>query len=405
MRHVFTREELYELVWSRAVVRVAADLGVSDVALRKHCVKHRIPLPDVNYWGQRQAGKQPRRKRLLKAPKGVPDQIVICPRSLKVAAPSVQESVVAARARTAEVPERQDMHPLVAHTIEAARNAELDEWQAISGLGSDAFSIRVHPGTLPRVEQLLNALVHAAHARGLKFQPGWGGLELVVDGEAVSFAVIETIQRKRRLETAEEQAARDAGQPADDDVEAWLDYDEATQIPWWEFTPTGELRIEMGGWTNVIGATRKFVDTRSRKLESRIDDLLASFAAFAAGAKIERARQVERARLEGFARAERLRQTRLAELEAERVAWLDQKLKAIAERDGLRQFLEEQVRSSPVSENHAAMLEWLRDRLHAAEQRVASWTLRAEVDEMEAFHRAAFDIASQAGRLSPDLAP
>lgn len=145
------------------------------------------------------------------------------------------------------------MHPLVAHTIEAAGDAELDEWQAISGLGSDAFSIRVHPGTLPRVEKLLNALVHAAHAQGLEFQPGWGGLELVIDGEGVSFAVIETIRRKRRLETAEEQAARDAGQPADDDVEAWLDYDEANQIPWWEFTPTGELRIEMGGWTNVIG--------------------------------------------------------------------------------------------------------------------------------------------------------
>lgn len=394
MRHVFTREELYELVWSRAVVKVAADLGVSDVALRKHCIKHRIPLPDVKYWGQRQAGKQPRRKRLYKAPKGVSDQIVICPRSLKVAAPSVQQSVAAARARTAEASDRQDTHPLVAHTIEAARDAELDEWQAISGLGSDAFSIRIHPGTLPRVEKLLNALVHAAHAQGLRFQPGWGGLELVIDGEGVAFAVIETIRRKRRLETAEEQAARDAGQPADDDdVEAWLDYDQATQIPWWEFTPTGELRIEMGGWTNVIGATRKFVDTRSRKLESRIDDLLASFAAFAAGAKIERARQAERVRIEGLARAERLRQARLAEFEAERVAWLDRKLKAIAERDGLRQFVEEQMRSSPVSENHAAMLEWLRDRLHAAERRVASWTLRAEVDEMDAFHRTAFDTA------------
>ncbi|MCX8475368.1 MAG: hypothetical protein MT490_06170 [Sphingomonas sp.] len=405
MRHVFTREELYELVWSRAVVKVAADLGVSDVALRKHCIKHRIPLPDVKYWGQRQAGKQPRRKRLCRAPKGVSDQIVICPRSLKVAAPSVQQSVAAARARTAEASDRQDTHPLVAHTIEAARDAELDEWQAISGLGSDAFSIRVHPGALPRVEQLLNALVHAAHARGLKFQPGWGGLALVVDGEAVSFAVIETIRRKRRIETAEECAARDAGRPGDDDVEAWLDYDEATQIPWWEFTPTGELRIEMGGWTNVIGATRKFVDTRSRKLETRIDDLLASFAAFAAGAKIERARQAERARLEGLARAERLRQARLAEFEAERVAWLDQKLKAIAERDRLRQFLEEQARSGQVSENHTAMLEWLRDRLHATEQRVASRAVRAEVEDMEAFHRTAFDMALRTGQLSPDLAP
>jgi hypothetical protein len=50
------------------------------------------------------------------------------------------------------------------------------------------------------------------------------------------------------------------------------------------------------------------------------------------------------------------------------------------------------------------MLEWLRDWLNAAEQRVASWTLRTEVDEMEAFHRTAFDTVPRRGRLSPDLA-
>lgn len=62
----------------------------------------------------------------------------------------------------------------------------------------------------------------------------------------------------------------------------------------------------------------------------------------------------------------RLRQARLAEFEAERVAWLDRKLKALAERGGLRQFLQEQARSGSISENHAAMREWLRDRLQAA---------------------------------------
>jgi hypothetical protein len=39
------------------------------------------------------------------------------------------------------------------------------------------------------------------------------------------------------------------------------------------------------------------------------------------------------------------------------------------------------------------MLEWLRYRLHAAKRRVAHWAVRAEVDEMEAFHRTAFDTA------------
>ncbi len=39
------RVELYELVWQRALMRVAKDFGLSDVGLRKICVKHGIPTP------------------------------------------------------------------------------------------------------------------------------------------------------------------------------------------------------------------------------------------------------------------------------------------------------------------------------------------------------------------------
>lgn len=51
MRHVLTRQQLYDMIWERAVSKVAPELGISDVALRKQCVKHAIPLPDATYWG------------------------------------------------------------------------------------------------------------------------------------------------------------------------------------------------------------------------------------------------------------------------------------------------------------------------------------------------------------------
>ncbi len=47
MRHVLTRQQLYDMIWEHAVSKVAPELGISDVALRKQCVKHAIPLPDA----------------------------------------------------------------------------------------------------------------------------------------------------------------------------------------------------------------------------------------------------------------------------------------------------------------------------------------------------------------------
>jgi hypothetical protein len=35
-----TRAELHELVWSKPMTHIGRDFGMSDVAVRKYCVKH-----------------------------------------------------------------------------------------------------------------------------------------------------------------------------------------------------------------------------------------------------------------------------------------------------------------------------------------------------------------------------
>eukprot|EP01037_Dinobryon_pediforme_P018816 gene18816-19127_t len=77
MQHVLTRQQLYDMIWERAVSKVAPELGISDVALRKQCVKHVIPLPDATYWGRLHAERPIKRTPLGAAPKGVSDRIVI----------------------------------------------------------------------------------------------------------------------------------------------------------------------------------------------------------------------------------------------------------------------------------------------------------------------------------------
>ena len=53
----YTRQELYELVWSTPMVKFAKEFGLSDAGLRKTCVKHDIPTPPLGYWARLNFGE------------------------------------------------------------------------------------------------------------------------------------------------------------------------------------------------------------------------------------------------------------------------------------------------------------------------------------------------------------
>ena len=59
-----SRVELFELVWSKPMTNLAKELGLSDVGLRKICVKYGIPLPQRGYWARLQVGKRDPRPEL-----------------------------------------------------------------------------------------------------------------------------------------------------------------------------------------------------------------------------------------------------------------------------------------------------------------------------------------------------
>ena len=47
-----TRQDLYELAWSKPMVELAQDFGISDVALAKRLRKLGIPVPGRGYWAR-----------------------------------------------------------------------------------------------------------------------------------------------------------------------------------------------------------------------------------------------------------------------------------------------------------------------------------------------------------------
>jgi hypothetical protein len=61
-----SREDLYELVWSKPMLELAKDFGISDVALAKRCRRLGIPVPGRGYWARIDAGQKPYRPKLPK---------------------------------------------------------------------------------------------------------------------------------------------------------------------------------------------------------------------------------------------------------------------------------------------------------------------------------------------------
>ena len=64
------RSELYALVWSKPVQQVAADIGVSGVAVAKACRRHGIPVPARGSWARQRYGHRVKQPPLPALPDG-----------------------------------------------------------------------------------------------------------------------------------------------------------------------------------------------------------------------------------------------------------------------------------------------------------------------------------------------
>jgi hypothetical protein len=70
--NVITREELYELVWSTPMIKVAEKFEVSGSYLARVCTELRVPRPERGYWAKLAVGKAPQRPALPEPLSGDP---------------------------------------------------------------------------------------------------------------------------------------------------------------------------------------------------------------------------------------------------------------------------------------------------------------------------------------------
>src|SRR5688572_26670815 len=77
MSQTFSRQELFDLVWSEPTRTIAKRLGISDVGLAKACRRADLLLPPRGYWAKLAAGKTVKKPQLPPRAPGMSDRIVL----------------------------------------------------------------------------------------------------------------------------------------------------------------------------------------------------------------------------------------------------------------------------------------------------------------------------------------
>jgi hypothetical protein len=77
MGYLFTRQELYDLVWTGPMTTHAKSLGISGVGLAKACRRGDIPVPPRGYWARLAAGQRVARTPLPRRAPGMSDRVTV----------------------------------------------------------------------------------------------------------------------------------------------------------------------------------------------------------------------------------------------------------------------------------------------------------------------------------------
>ena len=57
-KQTLSRKELYDLAWSESMLSLSKKYSISDVGLRKICIRMSIPIPQNGHWQKIQFGKK-----------------------------------------------------------------------------------------------------------------------------------------------------------------------------------------------------------------------------------------------------------------------------------------------------------------------------------------------------------
>ena len=386
---VFSREQFYELVWSKPMTALAKEFGLSDVALHKICRKHDVPNPPPGWWAKKAAGKSVRVTPLPKLKAGISERIVITGAELR----REPESLAAAREKarvlaSAPMPDDVDAHPIVARTIAALHKSKPGHAGLVRSEGRKHIACEVAPACLDRLELALNRIVAAAAQQNFALDPGSKSAHFSGADETVGFSIAESFRRVKHELTAKEQeqlARWERKSERDRLAGRWDSWVSRPHFPEWDYHATGQLGLELEYFYGAGSPRRAFRDGKVQRLEEMAGDIAVGIAVFAAAKTEQRLeREAEQRRVEEQRRL-REQALRTQHVEERRVAALGRIVDDIEQAEKLRRLLGKLGMSDAGDARVAEFIRWTQDRLDRNEAAIAAEALAKRFAEERLF--------------------
>lgn len=279
------RDTLYAEVWANPVTIVAARYGLSDVGLAKICRALNIPLPSRGYWAKLKAGRVMKQVPLPKLKGPVPsttrlirltDQEAQERQASKQAASKVKKQVEKQVEQIAVLPDANaPLHPLVATTMR--RLSAKGNWPTNPALRlspKEVLHVSVTQESLDRAIRLLDAVLKALSSYSITVAidvaQGKTFLEFPETGTRLELELTEQVRRSNHVLTRAEELAKKRYYSSD-----WRNRGEYPQIPQYDYTPTGVLKLSLGRWPS-----KSWSDTPRTQLGERLATIVSGTIAF-----------------------------------------------------------------------------------------------------------------------------
>lgn len=343
----FTRSELYDLVWATPMTKLAKQFGLSDVGLRKICVKHNIPTPPLGYWAKLQFGKRPKQPNLPPLARGELDRVFVTISAVNEMPEKVILAESQARKSIGEKLNISDQahkprHPIARATKRALREATLDNEGFISTASvAGTIKVIVARPTVPRVTAIIEAIATTLEQRGQQLIKTDNGVDLIVDGERLKLTVHETKSQQPHQPTRAELAAKDKWEQ---DRIKWPSIYDSNRMHWrrWDYSPSGRLCLQLEdpdaySWRpeRILG---RWYDRKTSQLEDYLNEIIIKMHAGAALVRHRLDVAAEEERLRQEAEDRRLREQERRERVAKREAFIEEKATLYAKLTKLQSF-------------------------------------------------------------------
>ena len=359
---IFEREPLYAEVWKEPVTEVAKRYGISDVALRKICVRLGVPVPPLGYWAKLAAGKKSFITRLPADHKG--DTRYVRSRYIDSEAPERDARIASLLAQhpLPELPPSSlkasldECHPIVRRTSKALGPRSRNDRGLLQSDGQEVLEVCVSQLQRDRALLILDAVLTTALAAGAtlcKAAKEDGRPHLTLFGESLYVQILEPTERFERALTPKELKEQKEGR---------LYYIRDK----YEFKGTGKLKL-------VVANSERYYplatlsDGVATPLELRLEGLAATLQSKAAELRVRREMSEEEHKRWEAERARREARERIRDKELERLKKTEDWVKAWRRAEELRAFskaIEDQAAAAADPEDISSVAEevaWIRN--------------------------------------------